>query len=130
MGIFRRKSKDHDDEPVDPEERSPQLGLKYKDLAVMAQLAKHGANLDEPRHVVHYAYFASKDAAAAAADELAPHGWVSDVRPAPDTSTQWSLVCERHDAVLHPDFVRESTDLLEAVAGRHGGTYDGWEASA
>jgi hypothetical protein len=36
MRLFRRKS---DREPVDKNERSPQLGLKYKDLMVLDQLA-------------------------------------------------------------------------------------------
>jgi hypothetical protein len=35
--LFSRK---RDDEPVDMNERSPQLGLKYKDLAVLDQLMK------------------------------------------------------------------------------------------
>jgi hypothetical protein len=129
MGIFKRKQKG-DDEPVDPDDRSPQLGLKYKDLAVMGQLMDHGANLDEPRHVVHFLYFDSKDAAAAAADELASHGWASEVRhPLPEYPNQWSLVCEQHDVVLHPEVIRQSTDLFESVAARHGGEHDGWEAS-
>jgi hypothetical protein len=103
MGIFNRKKKG-DDAPVDPDDRSPQLGLKYKDLAVMGQLMDHGANLDEPRHVVQFLYFDSKDAAAAAADELTAQGWVSEVRdPLPDHPDQWPLVCEQHDVVLHPE---------------------------
>jgi hypothetical protein len=39
-------------------------------------------------------------------------------------------VAERANAVLTPDFVREATDLMEAVASRGHGEYDGWEASA
>jgi hypothetical protein len=27
-----------------------------------------------------------------------------------------------------PEFVRESTDFFEALAARHAGEYDGWEA--
>jgi hypothetical protein len=129
MGIFNRKKK-VDEEAVDPDARSPQLGLKYQDLAVMGQLLDHGADLDQPRHVVHFLYFDSKGAAAAAADELASQGWVSEVRaPLPDYPDQWSLVCEQHDVVLLPDFIRESTNLFGAVAAQHGGSYDGWEAS-
>jgi hypothetical protein len=101
MGILRRIKQGHD-EPVDPEARSPQLGLKHKDLAVMAQLVDHGANFDEPRHVIHFLYFDSKDAAAAAAAGLAPQGWTAEVRdPLPDYPEQWSLVREQHDVVLH-----------------------------
>jgi hypothetical protein len=53
---------------------------------------------------VHFLYFDSKGAAAAAADELASHGWASEVRDSlPEYPNQWSLVCEQHDVVLHPE---------------------------
>jgi hypothetical protein len=40
MPLFRKK---RDDKPVDMNERSPQLGVRYKDLAVLDQLMKNGA---------------------------------------------------------------------------------------
>jgi len=49
MRIFRRRG---DDEPVDMNERSPQLGIRYKDLAVLDQLMKKRADLSQSRHVV------------------------------------------------------------------------------
>lgn len=49
--------------------------------------------------------------------------------PLPGYPDQWSLKSEQANAVLDPAFVRHSTDLFEAVAARHGGEYDGWEAS-
>jgi hypothetical protein len=129
MGLFK-KGKRRDDAPVDPDERSPQLGLKYKDLGLLGELMDHGANLDQPRHVVHFSYFPSALAAAEAGTELRGHGWNAEVRdPLPSFPDNWSLVCERHDAVLTPDFVRDSTDLFEGVAALHGGDYDGWEAA-
>ena len=36
MPLFRKRK----DDSVDPEDRSPELGLKYKDLAVMGELMK------------------------------------------------------------------------------------------
>lgn len=126
MGIFSRSKKQRDDEPADPEARSPQLGLKYKDLAVMGQLMDHGANLDEPRYVLHFSYFPSQASATAAKEELASHGWASNVaEPLAAYPGQWSLKSEQANAVLNPVFVRESTDLFETVAARHGGEYDG-----
>jgi hypothetical protein len=47
--LFRRK---RDDEPVDMNARSPQLGVKYKDLMVLDQLVKNGADLSASRHVI------------------------------------------------------------------------------
>ena len=43
-----------DDEPVDMNERSPQLGLRYKDLMLLGHLSDQGADLNEPRHVLYF----------------------------------------------------------------------------
>lgn len=126
VGLFSRKK----DKAVDPEERSPELGLKYKDLAVLGQLMEAGADLDNPRHVLHYLYFPDQADALAAAEEAQAEGWQADARePLPEYPDQWSVVCERDEAVLTADFVRESTDFFESLAARNQGEYDGWEAS-
>ena len=49
MRLFGKKR--GDDQPVDPNERSPQLGLKYNDLMVLDQLMKSGADLTATRPV-------------------------------------------------------------------------------
>ena len=125
MGLFRRRR----DDAVDPEERSPQLGVKYKDLAVMGSLLDAGARLDEPRHVLHFLYFASQEAAEAAAREAGARGWEAAAHPPVEDATDWRVVAERPDLVLSAEVVRDSTDVFEEIAARHGGDYDGWEAS-
>jgi hypothetical protein len=126
MPLFRRRNRD----AVDPEARSPQLGLKYKDLKLLGIMMEDGADLDQARHVLHYSYFLAEAIAAVARDEMAQAGWSASVdEPLPDFPGQWSVKAERTDAVLTPDFVRESTDFFEALAVRHAGEYDGWEAS-
>jgi regulator of ribonuclease activity B len=128
MRLFGKKR--GDDEPVDPNERSPQLGLKYKDLMVLDQLMKSGADLTATRHVIYYSYAPSKEVAQAMEGEAAEAGWRAEVRePLPDFPDQWGVVCERH-AVTSPDFVREADDFFQDLADRHGAEYDGWEASA
>jgi hypothetical protein len=62
MQLFRRK---RDDEPVDMNERSPRLGVKYKDLAVIDSLVNNGADLSQSRHVVYYLYAPSEAVAGA-----------------------------------------------------------------
>ena len=52
MNLFSRKKKE-DDEPVDLNDRSPQLGIKYKDLLVLGNLMQQGADLTQPRHVLY-----------------------------------------------------------------------------
>jgi hypothetical protein len=129
VGLFSRRSKS-DDEPVDPNERSPQLGLKYKDLAVLGSLMDAGADLTQHRHVVFYLYFTDQASADRAGDVASGQGYTSDVRtPLPEYPGDWTLVCERHDTVTSPDFVRDADDFFQALADTHGGDYDGWEAS-
>jgi hypothetical protein len=126
MPLFRRK---RDDEPVDMNERSPQLGLKYKDLAVLGKLMEGGADLTQPRHVVYYSYAPSEETGQEMRAEAETRGFAATVRePLSESPGQWSVICETH-AVTSPDFVRESDDFLQGLADRHGAEYDGWEAS-
>jgi len=128
MRLFRRKPDDN--EPVDMNERSPQLGVRYKDLMVLDQLAKNGADLTESRHVIYYSYAPSVGVARAMGREAEAGGWAAEVRePLPNYPGQWALICERH-AITTPDFVREADDFFQGLADRHAAEYDGWEASA
>ncbi len=126
MGLFRRKRYD---EPVDLDERSPQLGLRYKDLAVLDQLMKNGADLTQPRHVVYYLHASSEVAAQALRDEAAANGYGSSIRePLSEFPESWSVACETY-GVASPEFVRAADDFFQGLADRHGAGFDGWEAS-
>ncbi len=127
MGLFSRM-RDH--RPVDLDERAPQTGVKYSDLLVLEQLLNAGADLTAPRHVVYYLYFPSEEGATAAAAESTAAGFGTDLRaPTPEADDLWVVVAERHDYVLDLDIVRDNTDWFAELAERHGGDYDGWEAS-
>jgi hypothetical protein len=129
MPLFGRKKKD--EEPVDPNERSPQLGIKYKDLQVLGALIEAGAVLSKPRHAIYYLYFPSREAASAAGEEATAAGYSCEVRePLPEYPGQWSLVCEKSDAILDPAAVNAADDLFQGIADRLGADYDGWEAAA
>jgi Regulator of ribonuclease activity B len=126
MPLFRRK---RDDEPVDMNERSPQLGLRFKDLAVLGQLMEKGADLSQPRHVVYYSYAPDRAVAQVIANEAEASGYGAAIRePLPDFPDQWRVICEVH-AITSPDFVRDADDFFQGLADRHGAEYDGWEAS-
>ncbi len=128
--LFRRKKKE-DDEPIDPNERSPQLGVKFKDLAVMGQLMQQGADLSRPRHALYYLYFTSREGAEAGSTDAQAAGYACEVRqPMPQYPGQWSLVCQRDDALLDPPGVIEADNLFQGIADRLGAEYDGWEAAA
>lgn len=107
--------------------------LDPRDLATVALLFKalaRPADIQRPRHVLHYLYLPAREAADAAAREARAQGWDARVEePLPDGSGEWCVVAERPRAVLDPALVRGSRALFESVAARHGGTYDGWEAS-
>lgn len=130
MPLFGRKKKE-DEAPIDLEARSPELGVKYKDLLLLGQLLQQGADLTQPRHALYYSYFASRGAAEDGAVEARAAGYSCDVRePLPEQPTQWSLVCERPDAILDPAGVNAADDLFQGIADRLGGEFDGWEAAA
>ena len=127
MRLFRRKP---NDDRVDPNDRSPQLGLRYKDLMVLDQLVKNGADLSAQRHVIYYSYAPTEDVARAMGREAEEAGWTAEVRePLPNYPDQWGVICETH-AVTTPDFVRQADDFFQSLADAHAAEYDGWEASA
>jgi regulator of RNase E activity RraB len=129
VGLFRKQSK-ADDGPIDPNDRSPQLGLRYKDLAVLRSLVDNGADLDQPRHVFYYSYFGDPDRAEQAAADARAAGFAAKVRdPLVTFPDDWGVVAELEEVVVDPDFVRSSDDLFQELADRLGGEYDGWEAS-
>jgi hypothetical protein len=129
MFLFKRR-KPEDDAPVDMEARSPQTGLKYKDIALLGQLMQNGADLREPRHALYYLYFAQQADAEVGADRARAAGYACDVHPAPGPAEgQWSVVCERPDAVLDIDGVRNADDLFQGIADALRGDFDGWEAA-
>ena len=127
MRLFRRKKKE---EPIDLEARSPETGLKYKDIALMGEMIQRGADLSQPRHALYYLYFEAPEAAQAGAEEGRTAGYSCEVRdPLPENPGQWSLVCERQDALLDIEGVRTADDLFQGIADKHGGDFDGWEAA-
>ncbi|GAA3409212.1 ribonuclease E inhibitor RraB [Streptosporangium vulgare] len=128
MWPFRRKQR----EQVDLEERSPELGIKYKDLLVMHHLTKAGVDLEQPRHVIFYLYAPSLDAAQSVAKEAqgAAYGLRAEVgKPSPEDPDSWPVTCEAN-TVISPDFVRETGNLFDDLATRYHSEYDGWEAAA
>jgi hypothetical protein len=128
--LFKRRKKE-DDAPVDPDARSPQLGIRYKDLALMGQLMEQGADLRQPRHALYYLYFRDRGTAEQGAAAGRDAGYTCEVRdPLAAYPDRWSLVCERTDAVLDPAGVIAADDLFQGIADEHGAEFDGWEAAA
>jgi hypothetical protein len=119
-----------DEGPVDMEARSPEIGLKWKDIEILGKMVKQGANLKEPRHAVYYLYFGSRENALEAVAGGGAAGYSCEARdPLPGYPGQWSVVCERPDAVLDVAGARRADDLFQELADRLAGEFDGWEAS-
>jgi len=89
--MFRKQSANGDDQPVDPNDRSPQLGLKWKDVQVLTELVKHGADLLKPRHVIYFLYFPSREAASVALAEAGRTSLSGEIsEPLDDHPDSWA----------------------------------------
>jgi hypothetical protein len=99
------------------------------DALALRQLAGRGADLAQPRHVIHFLYFADEDGARDAADVAQRAGWTSVVEAPTEHVDVWTV---RADAtrVVGTTTVESFRAWFEHVAAEHGGEYDGWEAAA
>jgi len=100
------------------------------DRLIIEQLRGMGADLSEPREVLHYLYLPTREAADAAGDALSPRGYAVDVRPAagPPGPNPW-LCLATIEEVVSVESARTSRETFTALAATHGGGYDGWEAA-
>ena len=95
---------------------------------MLAALLNAGADLTEPRHVLHFIYELVDEAAATrAADAVAR--WRATVKSPPEGYQTWSVTFEREGYILTPENVAADAATFSATASTHGGLYDGWEAS-
>jgi hypothetical protein len=106
----------------------PQSPLEADALAIR-QLVKAGADLAKPRHLIHFAYFASEEDARAAAETIEAASWSAAVEPPGETIAEWSVRADG-ERVVGPDTISAFRSWFEHVAAEHGGEYDGWEAAS
>ena len=99
-----------------------------EDRQVLTALINAGADLTEPRHVLHFIYELADEAAAGQAAD-AVGGWQSTAKSPPEGYETWSVTFERQGYVLSPENVAADAATFSAAAAAHGGHYDGWEAS-
>jgi hypothetical protein len=99
------------------------------DSLALRQLSGRGADLAQPRHVIHFLYFPAEERARAAADAIAEASWTAAVEPPSETIAEWCVRADGHRTV-GPDTVAAFRSWFEGVAAEHGGEYDGWEAAA
>jgi hypothetical protein len=106
------------------------------DNRILDLLAENGSDLTKPAHTIHYLYFPSIEAARAAGGELRAAGYGPvHVHKAPMplvkrlfSKPSFACIAETR-AVPELNAVHETSNKMHALAAKHGGEYDGWEAS-
>jgi RHS repeat-associated protein len=80
---------------------------------------------DGPRTIIHYAYFADKNAAGEVAQQLRAQGFETEERLGAD-GVNW-LVLAKHGIIVSEETVAAARGAIEPLVVRRGGEYDGWE---
>ena len=93
------------------------------------RIRRAGGDPEKPRRVDFYLYFPSQETAIAAADDLRSDGYPTIVARAADGDSGWLVLATRTIVLTGGDLRREQ-QRLDALARRHGGEYDGWNAPA
>ncbi len=96
------------------------------DQAQLEALEADGADIAQPRESEFFIAFTSEPKVRAAVDELRALRLSHElVEPSHDIS-EWMLFVRAYRTPLVPDFLRETVDLCERVAEKHGGVFEGW----
>jgi hypothetical protein len=99
------------------------------DSLALRQLEGRGADLSQPRHIIHFLYFDGEADAHTAAAVIQQASWKAAVEAPTGTIGQWCVKADAHRTVA-PETVAAFRAWFENVAADHGGEYDGWEAAA
>jgi hypothetical protein len=99
------------------------------DRLILDMLRLKGADLAQPREVLHYSYFADGAAAEAAAGTMREAGWEVTVAESAGGAGRW-LARATALRVVDESTVDPDRAWFEQLAEEHGGEYDGWEAAA
>ncbi len=96
---------------------------------ILDMLRMQGADLSQPREVLHYSYFADQAAADAAAAQEREAGYEVRVEPSAAGDGKWVALATAQ-RVVDETTVDGTRTWFEQIAEEHGGEYDGWEAAA
>jgi len=99
------------------------------DTLAIRQLAGRGADLAQPRHVIHFLYFSDEPDAHRAADAIERAGYEATVDAPSDTIPEWTVRAEGN-RVVGAATVGAFRAWFEQMATEFRGEYDGWEAAA
>jgi regulator of RNase E activity RraB len=97
---------------------------EQQDRLGLGEVAKV-SDVTAPHLISHYLYLPTREAAASVANELCAQGFETEERLGAD-GTNW-LVLAGHKVVPSEDLIAANRRLMEALAEKFGGEYDGWE---
>ena len=105
------------------------LAFQYiADRKTVDTLAEHGDTLETPRKVDHWAYFETEAQRAAFVGEIKKDAFqVESLDKLEEGESPYGVAFSRVDSVVLSNFCR-ITERLFILAGKLGGTYDGWES--
>jgi hypothetical protein len=102
------------------------------DGLVLEELSAAGADLSQPRGVVHYVHLPSREAAEAFAPMVVNQGFepqISERGPeAADDPRPWTVAATSHMVVTEEAVALARRSFTE-LAAEYGGVYDGWDAA-
>jgi len=98
------------------------------DRRVLAHMRAQGTDFSKSRHVRHFHFFPDETLATGAREEIVANGYeAQQYRSAKDPNT-WVVLSERTGLVNESEVARERF-LMQAMAEKFEGEYDGWEAA-
>jgi hypothetical protein len=102
------------------------------DRLVLEELSAAGADLSQPREVVHYVHLPSREAAEAFAPMVVNQGFEPQIRePVPEAADDprpWTVAATSHMVVTEEGVALARRSFTE-LAAEYGGVYDGWDAA-
>lgn len=101
--------------------------LIEEDRQLVDALESCGADLNQPRHVLHYVECRTETMAIRMSELGAD--WDVSISPPTEDDDTWFVVFERSDRVLTATNILSDRHLFEMMASVHRSTYEGWEAS-
>ena len=99
------------------------------DLQILETLEEHGEDLSEPREIRIDLLFPDEESSNAAEEELTQLGYEVASFEGAGEEEQWTLRATRELRVDHEN-ITGFRHRFDELAARHGGEFDGWEASA
>lgn len=98
------------------------------DRIALRQLEGRGADLTQPRHVIHFLYFSDETDARGAADEIEGAGYDATVDAPSEKEPEW-IVRAEGNRVVGTATIEAFRAWFEQIAIEYRGEYDGWEAA-